>query len=209
MKSRIISILVLVCLAWGVIPTASALDKGRQRVRQERQVEAFHAIDFTTVAEIYFTQSDQYSFVIEGYEEEVVRNRVSVTRDGVLTIDSTVKGSNGRNSVIIRVSAPTLTDINFCGVGSLNIDKPLRVDNLNLSLQGVGKFNIADLSCDKLKVEVEGVGKANLHVHCRQLTASVGGVGSITVSGEADYADIRRSGIGNVNTGRLTIRHAK
>jgi hypothetical protein len=52
---------------------------------------------------------------------------------------------------------------------------------------------------------LRGVGSADIHVTCDYLSAKMGGVGSVTLSGTAGRADISKGGIGGVNTDNLKI----
>ena len=56
---------------------------------------------------------------------------------------------------------------------------------------------------------LRGVGSADIHVVCDYLSAKVGGVGEITLSGTAGHADISKGGIGGVNTDNLKIGRSR
>lgn len=187
-----------------------AANKREVKVSEERKVEAFSSIEVASVATIEFTQSNTYSFKIEG-KEELVKNVTSVVRGGKLIIDykrdkdgqSVIR--NQKNGVTIYLSAPTLQSVLYSGVGSFNCDTPLKLDDVRFNVEGVGKVNIEDLTCRSLHVELEGVGKVNIHVNCERLKARIEGVGHATLSGTAKTVDIAKDGIGGVNTSDLKI----
>ena len=74
---------------------------------------------------------------------------------------------------------------------------------------GVGDVHVKDLTCRDLRVALRGVGSADIHVVCDYLSAKVGGVGEITLSGTAGHADISKGGIGGVNTDNLKIGRSR
>lgn len=198
--------ITLSCIFGAITGTLYAAgNEKNENVSEVRKVEAFSSIEVTSVATIYFTQSNTYSFKIEGLEK-YVKTTTSVVKDGCLVIG--FKNNNERNrnkGVTIYLSAPDLKEVEFTGVGSFNCDKPLKLDDVKFQVEGVGKVNVKDLKCRSLKVGLEGVGKANIHVNCDYLSAHLDGVGHVTLSGTAGKADISKDGVGGVNTRNLKV----
>lgn len=198
--------ITLSCIFAAITGTLYAADNEKnENVSEVRKVEAFSSIEVTSVATIYFTQSNTYSFKIEGLEK-YVKTTTSVVKDGCLVIG--FKNNNERNrnkGVTIYLSAPDLKEVEFTGVGSFNCDKPLKLDDVKFQVEGVGKVNVKDLKCRSLKVGLEGVGKADIHVNCDYLSAHLDGVGHVTLSGTAGKADISKDGVGGVNTRNLKV----
>ena len=178
------------------------------KVSEVRKVDAFSSIEITSVGTIYFTQSDTYSFKIEGKEKHV-KNTETTVKDGCLLIgfkDRKNKSMrNQKDGVTIWISAPDLKKVEFTGVGEFNCEKPLKLDEVSFEVKGVGEVNVSDLTCDELKVTLRGVGSADIHVVCDYLTARMSGVGDVTLSGTAGHADISKGGIGGVNTCNLKV----
>lgn len=178
---------------------------GDIKVSEIRRVEAFSSIEVTSVATIYFTQSNAYSLKIEG-KEKYVNTTTTAVKNGCLVIGlEDGKKNNRKEGVTIYLSAPDLKEVEFTGVGSFNCEKPLKLDNVKFAIEGVGKLNVKDLTCHKLSVKLEGVGKADIHVNCNYLSAKLDGVGHVTLSGTAGYANISKDGIGGVNTSNLKV----
>ncbi len=198
--------ITLSCIFGAITGTLYAAgNEKNENVSEVRKVEAFSSIEVTSVATIYFTQSNTYSFKIEGLEK-YVKTTTSVVKDGCLVIG--FKNNNERNrnkGVTIYLSAPDLKEVEFTGVGSFNCDKPLKLDDVKFQVEGVGKVNVKDLKCRSLKVGLEGVGKADIHVNCDYLSAHLDGVGHVTLSGTAGKADISKDGVGGVNTRNLKV----
>ncbi|WP_294591406.1 DUF2807 domain-containing protein [uncultured Bacteroides sp.] len=203
MKALFITLSCIFAAITGTLYAAG--NEKNENVSEVRKVEAFSSIEVTSVATIYFTQSNTYSFKIEGLEK-YVKTTTSVVKDGCLVIG--FKNNNERNrnkGVTIYLSAPDLKEVEFTGVGSFNCDKPLKLDDVKFQVEGVGKVNVKDLKCRSLKVGLEGVGKADIHVNCDYLSAHLDGVGHVTLSGTAGKADISKDGVGGVNTRNLKV----
>lgn len=92
-----------------------------------RKVDAFSSIEITSVGTIYFTQSDTYSFKIEGKEKHV-KNTETTVKDGCLLIGFMIGKNksmrNQKDGVTIWISAPDLKKVEFTGVGSSIVRSP-------------------------------------------------------------------------------------
>lgn len=204
MKTLFITLSFLFAVVVGTDYKANTDDNN---VSEVRKVEAFSSIEVTSVATVYFTQSDTYSLKIEG-KEKYVKTTTTVVNDGRLVIgfkDGDKESRNRKEGVTIYLSAPDLKNLGFTGVGSFNCEKPLKLDDVKFQVEGVGKVNVKDLTCNTLRVGLEGVGKADINVNCDYLSANLDGVGSVKLSGSAGSADISKNGIGSVNTRNLKI----
>ena len=188
MKTNIVGIIIALILTFVGMLSVYAQDT---KVSEVRKVDAFSSIEITSVGTIYFTQSDTYSFKIEGKEKHV-KNTETTVKDGCLLI-----GFKDRKNKSKKVE--------FTGVGEFNCEKPLKLDEVSFEVKGVGEVNVSDLTCDELKVALRGVGSADIHVVCDYLTARMSGVGDVTLSGTAGHADISKGGIGGVNTCNLKV----
>ncbi|MBR0041534.1 MAG: DUF2807 domain-containing protein [Bacteroides sp.] len=199
-KNSIIGLILI-----GLMALVPQLSIQAQEVSKEFKVEKFHNLDLTTVGSVYFTQASKCSVKIDGKKENVDKLDVYV-ENGTLNIEPKEKNLNGtKNGVNIYITAPTLEDLVFCGVGALYCEEELKVSDFKCALEGVGKIYIRNLKCQKLKAEVEGVGKADIHVECQEINAEINGIGSLTLSGKTQKAKIDKDGIGIVDTHNLKI----
>ncbi len=179
--------------------------KDNDRITQTRKVADFTRIEVTTVGQVYFTQSPEVSFRIEGKEKHV-KNTTTEVRDGELVIgykENNRKGS--KNGVTIYLTAPTLEGVEFTGVGSFNCKETLKVDDIRFDVEGVGSLDVRDLQCETLTLRLNGVGNADVEVHADHVDASMEGVGSVTLRGKTRTAELEKSGIGSLNTRKLEI----
>ena len=188
MRTDVAGVIIALVLAFAGMLSVCAQDA---KVSEVRKVDAFSSIEITSVGTIHFTQSDTYSFRIEG-REKYVKNTQTTVKDGRLLIGfkdgKNKRRSNQKDGVTIWISAPDLKDVEFTGVGEFKCEKPLKLDAVSFEIKGVGEVNVSDI-----------------HVTCDYLSAKMGGVGDVTLSGTAGRADISKGGIGGVNTDNLKI----
>ena len=205
MKTNIVGVIIALVLAFVGMLNVCAQDV---KVSEVRKVDAFSSIEVTSVGTIHFTQSDTYSFKIEG-KEKYVKNTETTVKDGRLLIGFKDKKNkrmrNQKDGVVIWISAPDLKKVEFTGVGEFKCEKPLKLDEVSFEVKGVGEVHVSDLTCNELKVALRGVGSADIHVACDYLSAKMSGVGDVTLSGTAGHADVSKGGIGGVNTDNLKI----
>ena len=199
-KNSIIGLMLI-----GLVALMPQLSIQAQEVSKEFKVDNFHNLDLTTVGSVYFTQASKCSVKIDGKKANVDKIQVYV-ENGTLYIEPKEENLNGKkDGVNIYITAPTLEDLVFCGVGALYCEEELKVSDFKCALEGVGKIYIRNLKCKKLKAEVEGVGKADIHVECQEIDAEIDGIGSLTLSGKTKKATIDKDGIGIVDTNNLKI----
>lgn len=202
MKRILLTLCLMAATLASTISCISANNRHKETVKETRAVNGFDRIDITSVGTIYFTQAEEYTFSIEGPKEYVDRTTTRV-ENGQLSIGLSKGLKNVDGDLIIRITAPDLTAIDFQGVGSFNCPSPLRLDHVRLALAGVGKLNIDDLHCQQADIRVEGVGSATVCLYCDRLHASVSGVGSVTLKGTAKTARFDQSGIGSIHRQQL------
>lgn len=204
MKTNIVGVIIALILAFVGVAGAWGEDK---KISEVRKVHAFSSIKVTSVATIYFIQSNTYSLKIAGGEKEVKTTTATVKNDCLIV--GFKEGGKQRRShdegVTIYLSAPNLKKMEFTGVGSFNCNESLKLNHVKFQIKGVGKVNVKTLTCKSLKVDLQGVGEVDIHVACEYLSASIDGLGNVTLSGTARKADISKNSIG----GGVNIRNLK
>ena len=117
MRTDVAGVIIALVLAFAGMLSVCAQDA---KVSEVRKVDAFSSIEITSVGTIHFTQSDTYSFRIEG-REKYVKNTQTTVKDGRLLIGfkdgKNKRRSNQKDGVTIWISAPDLKEVEFTGVG--------------------------------------------------------------------------------------------
>lgn len=156
------------------------------------EVSDFTAIEASVVANIYITQSPATKVTAEGSEE--LLERLEVKMEGgrlLLNMEESFWKRFGKNSVklTIRIATPTLTEINFDGVGNITIDGAFNTPQLEINSEGVGNLTAYSLECEYVKISSEGVGNT-------------------IVGGKANKVEIDSEGVGNVDAAKLITSEA-
>lgn len=156
------------------------------------EVSNFTTIESSVVANIHIRQSPTVNVTAEGSEE--LLNILDVRMDNdklILTMeDRHLKRHKGRaDKLVISISTPTLTRLDFDGVGNIEIDGTFTTPELTIDSEGVGNLRADNLDAGSIYISSEGVGNT-------------------TLGGKADKVEIRSQGVGNVNTSRLSTRSA-
>ncbi|WP_298648616.1 head GIN domain-containing protein [uncultured Proteiniphilum sp.] len=156
------------------------------------EVTEFTAIESSVVANIHIKQSPTVSVTAEGSEELLNILDVRMENDKlILTMeDRLLKKHKGRaDKLLISISTPTLTRLDFDGVGNIEIDGAFTTPELIIDSEGVGNLSAERLDAGSIYISSEGVGNT-------------------TLGGKADKVEIKSQGVGNVNTTKLTARSA-
>jgi phage shock protein PspC (stress-responsive transcriptional regulator) len=122
---------------------------------------------------------DSVFLLISGDENLIdrVQHRIS---DGKLRLSTVGKQRFKRgNKLIIRVQTPSLKKIKSESVGNISINQSFVSNELDIELDGVGKFQADSLAIQILRVDSEGIGSVSLAGYARNATLKAEGVGGI------------------------------
>lgn len=153
-------------------------------------VTPFTTIESSVVANIEIRQSPTTQVTAEGSERllDLLEVRIEGNKLILDMEERLLKNQKARNErLTIMITTPTLSKIDFEGVGNIEIHGNFTGDELIIDSEGVGNFNANHLDIGFLRVSSEGVGNT-------------------TLSGNADRVEIRSEGVGNVNTSKLRSR---
>ncbi len=153
-------------------------------------VTPFTAIESSVVANIEIRQSSNTSVTAEGSERllDILEVRMD---NGKLVLDmedrhlKKLKGN--ADKLIISITTPTLSEIDFEGVGNIEIHGTFSMPELIIDSEGVGNFKANNLDVEFIRISSEGVGNT-------------------TLGGKADRVEISSEGVGNVNASKLVSR---
>jgi hypothetical protein len=162
---------------------------------ENRNVSTFTSIDFAVPGTLHIKQSDAQSVKVEAESNVIPRIRTEVSND-VLKIDA-VEPIITTERISVYVSLTSISGINNDGAGTVVSDSPLNTNELKLTLQGAGSFNI-DLNATQLTTQLSGAGTANLRGNATNHTAVLTGVGSLkSYQLETETTSITIDGVGS------------
>lgn len=184
--------------------TGCLTTNGQSRyVTDQFDVSPFTAIESSVVANIQIRQSSQTAVTAEGSEH--LLNSLDVRMEGnklVLDMEDRLlkKQQGASDKLTITITTPTLTHVDFEGVGNLQILGPFTGEELHIDSEGVGNFKAENLDIGFISLTSEGVGNNTLAGKADRLEINSEGVGNVNASNlEARSAVVHSEGIGNVS----------
>ncbi len=177
--------LPLVFIAFVTTACAQNISGNGNVVEENRPVEPFSAIDIGGVLNVYLTQGDTESVMVEADENLldliIIENRGNTLRVH-LKKGSDIKKAKDKNVYI------TLRSINELEVGGV-----VNVKSTNA------------LTADAFDLDIGGVSNTDLELRCKQLDVKAGMVGNLTLRGEVREANIKNGGVGSLKAFDLKV----
>ena len=186
----------------------------RKIVENEVTLTPFDRIYNGSNAEIFYHVSDEYKAVIstDSNLSEYVTVEVS---DEVLNIN--LKGGTfSFTKLFINIYSPELKGVTISGYGNFTAKNPVQtsvfeaniygmgdiningeVDELKVSIEGLGSFKGEKFATNHVIASIEGLGSIFVHVN-ESLTAEIDGIGRIRYSGNPTIVSQRVEGIGRI-----------
>lgn len=154
-----------------------------ERISQQRAIDArVVKVKLGGVIDLHIKQGVTPSLVLTGDKQHIAK--IIVTQSGdTLNIDS----EGGRNW-------------NFGKNNKHDVRAELTVPNLNeLVSHGVGATDVHGFTGNELKISLDGAGSVDVDSKYKNLTARLGGVGSMTLDPvNADQVDLKLRGAGHI-----------
>lgn len=195
------SLLPLVTLSAGLQFTAvrEALAAAPAAAGQQRTVEAFHAVSFSSSGTVDIAVGKTQSVSIEASPELLARVTTEV-RDGTLYVGR--KSDRDNNSwrddgpLVVHISVPRLDGAKMSGSGKLNIDG-LNGGTTAVGISGSGNI-VAKGALDKLDLDISGSGRAELtDLAVKNAAVKISGSGNVKINAK-DTLEARISGSGDL-----------
>jgi hypothetical protein len=153
--------------------------------KQDRDVSSFSKIDASGVFNVYLSQGEKESVVIEA-DDNLLSLITTRVEDNTLFIEQkehiSIKSAKRKD---IYITFKDLSKLKINSVGNIRTSNTLHLKELNLDHSGVGNIQ--------------------LEFECHKLIAEIHSVGQVTLKGKADYADIKNSSVGNTNASELFV----
>lgn len=156
-------------------------------VKEERSAGSFSGVKASTGIDVYLSQGEKMSIVVEA-DENLHEYIQTVVSNGVLKIYSDV---NIRDAEMKRVyvTMKEIVSVSSTSAGDVFGETPVRTDNLKLSASSAGDIK--------------------LEVYAENIDLNVSSSGDITLSGEADRLDADLSSAGDLNAYNFKVREAR
>ncbi len=154
-------------------------------VSQSRTLPSFNKIYINGVINVNLEQGASESAKVET-DANLINYVVTNVNDGVLEIG--IKENvdiNHSTKMLVNVTLKNVDEITNSGVGNIDCNGTLNLENL--------------------KLENDGVGNVTINLNCNKLEADVNSVGGLSLSGKASAANIENNSIGNIEAFDLYV----
>ncbi len=163
------------------IPASAQKIKGNKKVTKEtRSIGTFTGIDVGGAFNIYLSQQEETSLIVEADENLLERISTEVKGESLLIKSNGIKNARSLN---IYISAPSISEIKISGAANL------KGENV--------------LSGESLYIKASGASSVELNVDVNDLTTKASGAAYLKLQGKAAYHHIEASGAAEVKTGDL------
>lgn len=177
---------------------------------ENRDVNGFTAIDFSTIGKINLMQGDKESLNISGPDNLVPEISTTVT-NGTLLIKTketiTISPLNNQNPLIFTIVVKDLTSFKISGAGDVQMEA-LSTPSMDVTLSGAGNVVMNQLTTDSLNVNLSGLGGLNASGVTPKLTIDISGAGNVNAPDlQVQTANVTISGLGGATlwvTNQLT-----
>ena len=190
-------------LIHGLIALGLAASVGNamaDQITESRDVTDFTAISFAGSGDLYLTQGDDESLIVEA-DDDVMSSIVSEVKDGVLHLyrkkTNSWRGWFDDDDVRYDLTFITLDSLRIAGSGDAFADRIEGAD-FTVNISGSADVNINELDVDSLQIAVTGSGE--LHVNelsAGELKSRITGSGEVQVGGEVNSQQISVTGSGD------------
>ena len=167
-------------------------------ITKEVNIQPFSKIEINGIIDVILEQGVKESARIE--TDDNLMSLIDVRTEGSTLFIALKKDSSIRKSTKLNVfvTLVNITHLTLNGVGDLETNGILELNDLYIETTGVGDIKLA-IDCTSLSVDNSSVGDISLFGKTRSLKVNNSGVGDIyAYELTTDYAFIKNSGVGDV-----------
>jgi hypothetical protein len=205
----LIAVIALIGLQFtGVSITGGVISEPGEITIQNYAFSDFDSVKLYGKGDIFLTQGQEYSILIEANEEVLNRLIVRVEGDALIIDDRRLTLFN-IDPIKIYITMPEVEKISISGSGDILGQNKITSEDLEISIAGSGDTDL-NLNVEELTTRISGSGDVNYVGSAREHSFSVSGSGDLhSFDLETETSNIRVSGSGDVEvfaTEELDIR---
>jgi hypothetical protein len=166
-------------------------------VSEERTAGSFNIVLLEGVADVVNIHHDE-DYRVTVTTDSNIQDIVEITADGnILKIDEKhERGGFDSTKLIIDVYMPELKEISLKGVGNFQVVGG-NTSDLRITLSGVGNINAQDYEAKNVNITLSGVGNIKTWA-TESLSINFSGIGDILYKGNPPVKNISGNGIGKI-----------
>ena len=157
---------------------------------ETRSTGNFTGVETQISGNIYYTQGNEYKVeltaqqnILNVMETPIINNKLVVRFRNNVRVKS-------HEQITVRVTAPSISNINSSGSGNVTVLSPLTANNLSFSLSGSGNISLPVITTSHLEATISGSGNIYLP------------------SGSATTTHYKISGSGNIDAQNVLSKSA-
>jgi hypothetical protein len=160
---------------------------------------SFDRLVIAGVAHVELSQSDKDVVTVVGDADVQRAVGLHLSRSGELRVSTEGEWKFwNREPIVLRVQMKEIHQLSISGAGDIVANRPIRTDDLRVSISGRGDVRLPDLTADSLRFDISGAGEATLGGAVEDLTLRVSGAGKVDAEKlRASNASVQISGAGN------------
>ena len=167
-----------------------------QRIKDNRPVDEFSLIKIQSAFNVFLTQGDSYSVVVEAPEELMDKVITEVRGNGLKVYSRGNINNSGRIHVYIEFK--DLEELDISGASNVEGETLIKAEILDLKVGGAGNTYL-DLEVDRLTTDVSGAGNVELNGKARSHNVKISGAGNFRAYGfKCDKLLIESNGAAHV-----------
>jgi hypothetical protein len=162
----------------------------------------FNSVDLEGAYDVTIVQGPQSEIRIET-DSNLIENITSTIKNGKLTISSD-GNLHPTKSIAVTITSPNYRSVNVEGSSDVRAATPITSDDLALSLEGSGSFNL-EVHAQHLKSQIDGSGDITLSGDARNHSAGIDGSGDIAaakLTSDTATIDVAGSGDATLNVSK-------
>lgn len=129
-------------------------------ITETRTISEFNEIRSISSADVFYTQADTFSIIVEAYENLMPVIKTSVSGD---VLEISVKGCiSSVGKINVYITAPQLFEVSNTGSGELRIAELFTTTDFYISNTGSGGIYISDFYADYVETTITGSGNVGL-----------------------------------------------
>lgn len=210
---RSLRILVSLILILSVSAALSAQGNRNVRgngnvIKKERTSPSFNGVKVSTAIDVYLTQGDKNSIVVEA-DENLHEYIMTEVRSGVLTIYYDNVSIREVTMSRVHVTIKDIESLETTSAGDILGQTPLKCGDIEIGTSSAGDIKV-ELTADNIEVDISSAGDVTLSGSANRLEADLSSAGELEASGlkvkEAEVS-VSSAGSASVNvTERLEAR---
>jgi hypothetical protein len=188
--------LALVLGIWGCM-AEKEIEGGFVTEETAFEFSDFNSVEVDGYVEVRFTQGEEYSVTAEPSSDPKLKLYVKMGGKTLNVYTKTQRGvhTNSSKRPVVRISAPTLNEVECSGASEFYADNLSTKADLDLDVDGASKVEVDFLKCQLLKMDCEGASHLKIYKgECRMLEAMAEGASRSNADLKTEKASVGCSG---------------